>query len=169
MMRAVSLFVSLCAAFVLLGLFALSTTAQEPIGTDLSEARIEARTAAIAKTLRCVVCQNQSIHDSSAPLAADMTRLVRERVRAGDTDAEARAYLQARYGDFVLMEPPFQLNTLFLWLGPLVILMLATGWYLLRTRRASGVPADQIDRRLTVEEATRIALALRQNNPGGEQ
>ena len=73
------------------------------------EAEIDARTEAVSKTLRCVVCQNQSIYDSNAPLAEDMRRMVRKRIEAGDTDDEAREYLRNLYGDYVLMSPPLQI------------------------------------------------------------
>lgn len=82
----------------------------------------EARARALYAELRCVVCQSQSIDDSNAPLAADMRAVVRERLLAGDSDAEVRAWLQERYGDYVLMLPPVQGNTLALWLFPLIVL-----------------------------------------------
>ena len=115
-------------------LLALCLLVAPPAWTQ-SEEEIETRTDAISKTLRCVVCQNQSIYDSNAPLAEDMRRLVRKRVEAGDTDDETRAYLRERYGDYVLMTPPLQANTLLLWIGPFILFALGGGWFILRLRR----------------------------------
>lgn len=107
--------------------------AQEP-----DTAEVDARTETISKTLRCVVCQNQSIHDSNAPLAEDMRALVRKRVEAGDSDADVREYLRERYGDYVLMQPPLQGNTLILWFGPLALVVMASGWFIWRGRKTSA-------------------------------
>ena len=79
---------------------------------------LESRAREISTELRCVVCQNQSIDDSDADIARDLRLLVRERLVAGDNDKEVVAYVVARYGDFVLLRPPFQMNTLALWFGP---------------------------------------------------
>jgi len=84
----------------------------------------EARARALSQELRCLVCQNQSIDDSSAPLAHDLRVILRERIAAGDSDKQAVGYLVARYGDFVLLKPPFQPDTWPLWLGPLAVLLL---------------------------------------------
>ena len=122
--------------------------------TDLDE--IDTRTEAVSKTLRCVVCQNQSIYDSNAPLAQDMRKLVRKRVVMGDTDEEARDYLRYRYGDYVLMSPPLQLNTVLLWLSPLVLALFGGVWFFLRDRNA--MPATE--QALTDADRSRIAAAL---------
>ncbi|MFT5182423.1 MAG: cytochrome c-type biogenesis protein CcmH [Alphaproteobacteria bacterium] len=84
----------------------------------LNDPALEARAREISKVLRCVVCQNQSIDDSNADIARDMRLLVRERLVAGDTDPQTIAHMVARYGDYVLLRPPFQANTLALWIGP---------------------------------------------------
>src|ERR1044071_4682284 len=81
--------------------------------------QLEARARALSHELRCMVCQNQSIDDSDAPLAHDLRVLVRERLKAGDTDTQTIAYVHARYGDFVLLRPPLRLSTVLLWAGPL--------------------------------------------------
>jgi cytochrome c-type biogenesis protein CcmH len=106
----------------------------------LADPVLEARAIEISKELRCVVCQNQTIDGSNAPLARDMRLLVRERLVAGDTDAQAKQYLVARYGNFVLLKPPFQKDTLILWLGPLAILIAAAVALILAAK--SGAPAE---------------------------
>lgn len=126
---------------------------------ELSETPVEnvdARTEAISKTLRCVVCQNQSIYDSNAPLAEDMRQLVRKRVEAGDSDDETREYLRARYGDYVLMSPPLQLNTLLLWVGPFLLILLGGVWFLMRLRRSEARPVAA----MSDEDRARVAAAL---------
>lgn len=114
---------------------AAAQPAETPEATD-----IDARTEAISKTLRCVVCQNQSIYDSNAPLAEDMRRLVRKRVEAGDSDDETREYLRARYGDYVLMSPPLQMNTLLLWGGPFILILIGGIWFVMRLRSREADP-----------------------------
>jgi len=91
-------------------------------GEKLADPALEARARAIAAELRCLVCQNQSIDDSDAPLAKDLRILLRERLGAGASDAEAKAYIVSRYGDFVLLRPPLKLQTLLLWGAPLIAL-----------------------------------------------
>lgn len=86
---------------------------------------LEARAREISRYLRCLVCQNQTIDDSSADLAKDLRKLVRERLVAGDTNDEVMQYIVDRYGDFVLLKPPMQSNTLILWFGPAAILIVA--------------------------------------------
>lgn len=111
-------------------ILALLTTAATPSGAVmpdemLADAALEARARTLSTELRCVVCQNQSIDDSNAPLAHDLRVLLRERLSAGDSDRQAIDYLVARYGNFVLLKPPMQLNTLLLWIGPLLIFIAA--------------------------------------------
>src|SRR3954471_2865683 len=84
----------------------------------LPDATLEARARALSKELRCMVCQNQSIDDSDAPLARDLRLLVRERLRGGDSDGQVIDFLVARYGEFVLLKPRFNWHTALLWLGP---------------------------------------------------
>ena len=108
---------------------------------------LEKRARALGKELRCLVCQNQSIDDSDAPLAKDLRRIVRERLVAGDSDAAIKRHLVERYGDFVLLEPPFKPATWLLWLGP--FLVLAAGAILvaafLRGRPAAPAEPDDLD------------------------
>lgn len=120
----------------------ITSLAVEP-NEMLADPALEARAEVLSKELRCVVCQNQSIDASNAPLARDMRLLVRERIAAGDSDAQAKAYLVERYGNFVLLKPPFQPNTLLLWFGPLLILAVASGGLLLAAR--TGAPDDSDD------------------------
>ena len=87
----------------------------------LADPALESRARELSKELRCLVCQNQSIDDSDADLAKDLRVLVRERLTKGDSDAEVVEFVVSRYGDFVLLKPPFKATTLVLWLGPLVI------------------------------------------------
>jgi cytochrome c-type biogenesis protein CcmH len=118
---------------------------------QLADPALEARARDISAELRCLVCQNQSIDDSDAPLARDLRLLVRERLRAGDSDDQVRDYLVARYGDFILLKPPFEMATLLLWGTPVVVLVaggiLAFGW---RRRRAAGAGALSRDEEETL-------------------
>ena len=110
---------ALVAALLLL---AAPAFAVEP-GEMLADPALEARAREISKELRCLVCQNQSIDDSDATLARDLRIVVRERLTAGDTDSETVAFIVDRYGDFVLLRPPFKASTLILWIGPALILV----------------------------------------------
>jgi cytochrome c-type biogenesis protein CcmH len=102
----------------------------------------EARARAIGRELRCLVCQNESIEDSNADLARDLRLLVRERIRSGDTDAQVMAFLRERYGDFVLLRPPFTPGTAALWLSPALVLAGgALAIWLVRRRAAAAPPA----------------------------
>lgn len=103
----------------------------------MSDPRLEARARELSTELRCLVCQNQSIDDSAAPLARDLRLLVRERLAAGDSDSAVKAYLVARFGDFVLLKPPFKTETLLLWVMPPAVL-LAGAVAILANRRRSG-------------------------------
>ena len=92
----------------------------------LADPALEARARHISKGLRCLVCQNQSIDDSDASLAKDLRVLVRERITAGDSNDQVEAYVVSRYGDFVLLKPPFNMTTLVLWLSPLLLFICGT-------------------------------------------
>ncbi len=107
-------------------------------GERLDDPALEARARAISRELRCLVCQNQSIDDSDAPLARDLRRLVRERLAAGDSDEAAVAFIVERYGDYVRLRPPFRFDTLALWLGPAIVLAAGAGIVLLAHRRRRG-------------------------------
>lgn len=106
----------------------------------LSEPAMEKRARAISAGLRCLVCQNQSIDDSDAPLAKDLRVLVRERLVAGDSDDQVIDYVVARYGDFVLLKPPMNTHTLLLWIAPLLLLVGVVFFIIRRVSKPSMVP-----------------------------
>jgi cytochrome c-type biogenesis protein CcmH len=131
--------------------FAPTALAVQP-DERLADPVLEERAREISAGLRCLVCQNQSIDDSDAPLARDLRLLVRDRLKAGDSDGEVRDYLVARYGEFILLRPPFSSSTLLLWLTPVLVLAVGAAAALLMRRRPAGV-SD----RLTREEEERLA------------
>ena len=149
-------FLALCV--VILSLFALPVLAVEP-REMLADPALESRAREIGRTLRCVVCQNQAIDDSSAEVAHDMRRAVRERLVAGDSDSAVYDFMVARYGDYVLLKPPFKAGTLVLWLGGPLVLLVAGAALLLaaRRRRAAPLPATQP---LSAEEQRRLDALL---------
>ena len=118
---------------------------------------LEARLMKLSAELRCLVCQNQSLADSHADLAVDLRNQVREQMRAGKSDAEIRDWLTQRYGDFVLYRPPLKTSTVLLWVGPLVLLLVAVTALLITVRRRRQRPATE----LTAEEQARAEQLLR--------
>ena len=134
--------------------------AQAAITPDeiLPDPAMESRARGITKQLRCLVCQNQSIDDSNAPLARDLRLLVRERLKAGDSDAAALAYVVARYGDFVLLRPPVKATTWLLWFGPLALLIAAALFLWTRARRKNAVPAAPMP--LSEDEQKKLAALM---------
>jgi cytochrome c-type biogenesis protein CcmH len=124
----------------------------------MSDPAKESRARDLSRELRCMVCQNQSIDDSDAPLARDLRLLVRERIAAGDSDAQVLDFLVARYGEFVLLKPRLEPHTYLLWLLP--PLALAGGgfalWMYSRRRTRSATAEDQSLRQLTPEEEARL-------------
>jgi cytochrome c-type biogenesis protein CcmH len=135
----------------LLALVALGGPARavEP-SERLADPVLEARARAISQELRCLVCQNESIDDSGADLAHDLRVLLRERITAGDSDAQAIKYIVDRYGQFVLLKPPVEPATYALWFGPAVLLLVAavgTAIYLRRKRPEDAPrPLDEAER-----------------------
>lgn len=110
-------------------------------------AEVDRRLQSLSGELRCLVCQNQSLVDSDAELAVDLRREIRSMIEAGKSDEEIRDFLAARYGDFILYEPPFKPLTLLLWLGPLLFLLLAF-WLLFRSfqnKERAHSPSSPID------------------------
>ena len=133
----------------------------------LADPALEARARTISADLRCLVCQNQSIDDSDADLAHDLRILVRQRLQAGDSDAQAKQYIVDRYGDYVLLNPPFKLATLVLWLGPCAMLFAAIAAALLFYRHRNEMPVDP-GRPLSAEEKQRLAALIDKKPTGGE-
>ncbi len=113
-------------------------TPQNPNAESALSHANEQRARDIGHALRCVVCQNQSIEESDASLAEDMRRLVRARVEAGDSNEDVIAYMQNRYGDFVLLKPPVQANTYILWFLPFVTALVGLLWFRRQNRRVGG-------------------------------
>jgi cytochrome c-type biogenesis protein CcmH len=147
---------ALFSAFIVI-LAAASARAVQP-NEMLADPALEARARALSAEMRCMVCQNQSIDDSDAPLAHDIRVLIRERLVKGEGDDAIRAFLVARYGDFILLKPPLQLNTLLLWGGP-PLLLLGGAFFLLsglrRRMHARLSPSP-----LTADEERRIVALL---------
>lgn len=119
---------------VLMLLIALPALAVEP-DERLGDPVMELRARALSQHLRCLVCQNQSIDDSAAPLARDLRLLVRERLVAGDSDKQVMDHITRRYGTFVLLKPPVKPATYLLWFGPFVILLIGIGVLVIFARR----------------------------------
>jgi len=130
--------------------------AVEP-GEALADPSLEARARDLSADLRCLVCQNQSIDDSHAPLAKDLRLLVRERLAAGDSDDQVRSYLVQRYGDFVLLKPPLRIGTLLLWGAPLMVLLAGGFGLSLASRRRVSVAATS---NLSADEQARLDKLL---------
>jgi cytochrome c-type biogenesis protein CcmH len=110
-----------------------------PVAGTFSSQAMETRARALQRQLRCLVCQGESIDESQAPLAAELRHLVREQMADGKSDGQIKQFLVARYGDFILMEPPLQPDTYFLWLAPFVVLLGAGGvayWVIRRSKPA---------------------------------
>ncbi|MDE0409788.1 MAG: cytochrome c-type biogenesis protein CcmH [Alphaproteobacteria bacterium] len=134
----------------------LAFTPDEP----LSDPVLEARARALHEGLRCMVCQGQSIGDSDAALARDMRAIVRERIAAGESDADVRGFLTDRYGDYVLLDPPVKPETYALWFGPAAVFVAgaAIAFALLRRARASASGAGAAP--LSAEERRRLDALL---------
>ncbi len=151
----------------LTALFALICLCLQPLAVadeqaSLSETEIATRSEAIQKTLRCVVCQNQSIADSHSFLAEDMRNVVEKRVRLGESDDEVRAYMQAKYGDFVLMKPPVKLSTFLLWFGPLLLVLAGGVWYIFAIRKTDAEPSP-VDLDLSEDERRKLDDLLKRS------
>ncbi len=116
----------------------------------LSDPAQEARAREVGQELRCLVCQNQAIDDSNAPLARDLRILVRERIKAGDSNTQVMDFVVARYGDYVRLRPPMRTETYLLWFSPALLLAIALGAVLVTLRRRKSVsrtaPLDEDER-----------------------
>ncbi len=131
----------------------------------LKDPVLESRAREISKVLRCLVCQNQSIDDSNAGLARDLRRIVRERLTAGDSNDAVIEFVTLRYGDFVLLKPPFKSTTYLLWGGPAVILLIGMVAVVMTFRRRAAQMSDTAP--LSVEENQRLEK-LATGEPDGE-
>ena len=154
---------SLCLQLVVLLVLIFPASPAHAVRPDemLADPAKEARAREVGKDLRCLVCRNQSIDDSEADLAHDLRVIVRERIAAGDSNDQVFAYVRARYGDFVLLRPPFQGDTLLLWGGPLIVLLVGgfAAWRFCRGRAALPAPAP-----LSAEERRRLDAVLKQES-----
>lgn len=130
-------------------------------GEMLSDPALEKRARNISAELRCLVCQNQSIDDSDAPLAGDLRRLVRERIMAHDSDQQVLDYIVARYGEFVLLKPRFELSTLLLWLTPIFVLLAGIVLMIRATRPAAPTTGTP----LTEQEKAKLNEILAAKDP----
>jgi cytochrome c-type biogenesis protein CcmH len=145
----ISILAGLCFATALLG----------QVAKPLEDPAIEARMKNLTKQLRCLVCQNETLADSQAPLAEDLRREIREQIRAGKSDQQIMTYVSDRYTDFVLYNPPMKATTYFLWFGPFALLLLGTAllYRYLKSRR------EMVDMTpLTVEERRRAEKLLKE-------
>jgi cytochrome c-type biogenesis protein CcmH len=130
----------------------------------LKDPVLEARARDLSRELRCMVCQNQSIDDSEAPLAKDLRVLVRERLTKGDSDRQVLDFLVARYGEFVLLKPPLELHTLLLWgVSPAVLLAGMVALFVMARRRKTVSVQPMA---LTSEEQQKVATLVEPDTPG---
>jgi cytochrome c-type biogenesis protein CcmH len=149
------------AALALLAAVTLPALAVEP-NERLADPVLEARAREISKNLRCLVCQNESIDESNADLAHDVRVLLRQRLVAGDTDAQAIKFIVDRYGQFVLLRPPVEPATYVLWFGPAIVVVLAaagTALAVRNRRRGAAGPAP-----LSEAEQERLARIMRESD-----
>lgn len=133
----------------------------------LNDPALEARARVVGKELRCLVCQNQSIDDSDADLARDLRVLVRERITHGDSNEEVIDYVVSRYGDFVLLNPPFKLKTYALWFGPWVILLFGIGtiWVFYRRRHDADSTVSAPVNKLSDKDEARLKKLMDEDKP----
>jgi cytochrome c-type biogenesis protein CcmH len=158
-MRAVGRLRRFTAAAVLLIVGSLPAFGVQP-DEVLPDPSMEARARALSRELRCMVCQNQSIDDSDAPLARDLRVLVRERLKSGDSDRQVLNFLTDRYGEFVLLKPRLAWHTALLWLTAPVLLVLGAGALIATARRRKAALAGAATAPLTPAEEARLAELL---------
>jgi cytochrome c-type biogenesis protein CcmH len=150
----------LAVAFVLTTLPAAFAVQPDEV---LSDPELEARARVLSAQMRCLVCQNQSIDDSDAPLAKDLRVLIRERLVQGESNAQVVDYLVSRYGEFVLLKPRFNSRTLLLWGGPFAILLIGSLVIFLRRRKGPGLSVPE--QALSADEQARLDDILRDRTP----
>jgi cytochrome c-type biogenesis protein CcmH len=159
MMRAAAVRIVALAVFV--AALAAPALAVQP-DEILADPALETRARALSRELRCMVCQNQSIDDSDAPLARDLRILIRERLVAGDTDGEVIDFVVARYGEFVLLKPPFAPHTWILWLASPVLLGLGALGIIAAQRRRSRALRQRVPEPLSKDEQAALDRLLRE-------
>jgi cytochrome c-type biogenesis protein CcmH len=148
------------AAFIIGVAFACALHAKEAPPAAAANPQLEHRVMSLCAELRCLVCQNQTLADSAAPLAVDLREQVRQRMRQGQSDAEVVDFLVQRYGDFVRYRPPVRASTLLLWFGPAVMMLVGIGVLVGRLRAARAAPP----RPLSDAERARARTLLREDN-----
>lgn len=139
----------------------------------LADPTLESRARDISKDLRCVVCQNESIDESNAELARDLRLLVRDRLTKGDSDDEVVQYVVDRYGDYVLLRPPFKGSTYILWFGPVAFALFALlgGWWFYRARAGASATASGAEgapQPLSAEEQRRLEKLMKDSDGAGD-
>jgi cytochrome c-type biogenesis protein CcmH len=145
-------------AILFLAALSAPALAVEP-SERLADLALEGRARALSEQLRCLVCQNESIDQSAAPLAHDLRVLLRERIAIGDSDAQAVKFLTDRYGDFVLLKPPVEPATYVLWFGPIAVFVVAAAGSVVYLRRRKAMP---VIAPLSAAETQRLARLLRE-------
>jgi len=149
-----------------LSLAALLAVSAPALAVDPSEMlkdpKLEARAQHLGKELRCLVCQNESIEDSNADLAKDLRIIVRERIAGGQSDEQVRAFVVDRYGDYVLLKPPFKASTLVLWVGPFVFFLAGLAAVVAFFRRRGVTTAPPTPTPLSAEEKRRLEALLKE-------
>jgi cytochrome c-type biogenesis protein CcmH len=146
---------------LLVALLAPSTLRAVEPNEMLSDPTLEARARALSKELRCMVCQNESIDDSGAPLAHDLRVLVRDRIKSGDSDTQVLDFLVARYGEFVLLKPRLSWHTVALWGLPPTVLVIGAVIILMDLRRRRAAQTAESTPNLSAAEEARLAELLR--------
>ena len=151
--------INLLLSFIVCSLLIAGASPAHAVRPDemLADPALEARAREISRELRCLVCRNQSIDDSDADLAHDLRVLVRERLKSGDSNDQTIGFVRARYGDFVLLRPPFAIGTALLWGGPLLVLLLGA-FAVARLYRRRDVPVPP----LSAEERQRLSAVLKE-------
>jgi cytochrome c-type biogenesis protein CcmH len=141
--------VAALALAALAGLALAQAPAPKPVPAPLEDPALDKRVAGLAHELRCLVCQNQSLAESNAPLAVDLRNQIREQLAGGASEKDVRDFMVARYGDFVLYNPPLKASTIALWVGPFVLLAagLALLWRRIARRRAPEPRLTEAERR----------------------
>ena len=151
--------INLLLSFIVCFLLVAAASPAHAVRPDemLADPVLEARAREVSRELRCLVCRNQSIDDSDADLAHDLRVLVRERLKSGDSNDQTIGFVRARYGDFVLLRPPFAIGTALLWGGPLLVLLLGA-FAVARLYRRRDVPVPP----LSAEERQRLSAVLKE-------